>query len=146
MLLNAPHHKQQEYIYGLGVGIWKVSEILCNFWNEGVGHAPGAHPWAPRSMSLNAPYHKEQEYIWFMGEDLNGFWDITRFMKRRGWGMPPGTPGVPRSMSLNAPYHKEQEHIWFVGEDLNGFWAIIHLIRGWDMPPGDLGVSQGPCH
>ena len=32
------------------------------------------------SMSLNAAYHKEQ-YIWFMGGDLNGFRDITHFMK-----------------------------------------------------------------
>ena len=48
---------------------------------KGVGHAPGGHPGVPRSMSLNAPYLKEQQYIWFMGEDLNGFRDITHFMK-----------------------------------------------------------------
>ena len=33
------------------------------------------------SMSLNAAYHKEQKYILFMGGDLNGFRDITHFMK-----------------------------------------------------------------
>ena len=48
---------------------------------KGVGHAPGGHQGVLRSMSLNAPYLKEQEYIWFMGGDLNGFRDITHFMK-----------------------------------------------------------------
>ena len=48
---------------------------------KGVGHAPGGHPWVPRSMSLNALYLKEQEYIWFMGGDLNHFSEITHFMK-----------------------------------------------------------------
>ena len=48
---------------------------------KGVGHAPGGYPGVPRSMSLNVPYLKEQEYIWFMGEDLNGFREITHFTK-----------------------------------------------------------------
>ena len=38
-------------------------------------------PGAQGSMSLNVAYHKEQQYIWFMGGDLNGFQNITHFMK-----------------------------------------------------------------
>ena len=58
-------------IYGLWVGIWTVSKILCILWNEGVGHAPGGPPGVPRSGPLNVPYHKEQEYIWFREGILN---------------------------------------------------------------------------
>ena len=36
-------------------------------------------PGVPRSMPLNAPYLNKN--IWFMGGDLNGFRDITHFMK-----------------------------------------------------------------
>ena len=48
----------------------------------------------------NAPYHKKQDYIWFMGGDLNGFRDITHFMKWTGWGMSPGEP-----LGSQAPCH-----------------------------------------
>ena len=57
-------------IYGLGVGIPMVFEILgliC----RGVGW--GIPLEEPRSMSLNVSYHKEQEYIWFRGGYLSNF-------------------------------------------------------------------------
>ena len=47
-------------MYGLGVGISTVSEILT-YELGGVGHTPGD----PRLVSLNASYHKEQE--WYRG-------------------------------------------------------------------------------
>ena len=74
-----------------------VSKILSILWNEGGGECPRG---TQGSMSLNAAYHKEQQYIWFMGGDLNGFRDITHFMKWRGWGMPPGDP-----FGIHGPCH-----------------------------------------
>ena len=47
-------------IYGLGVGIGMVSEILGFLLKKGVGHAPGS----PRMVSLDVSKHKKQEYIW----------------------------------------------------------------------------------
>ena len=62
-------------IYGWGSERFLRYSAFCE---KGVGHAPGGHPGVPRSMSLNALYLKEQEY---MGGHLNGFRDITHFMK-----------------------------------------------------------------
>ena len=92
MSLNAPHHKEQEYVWFMGGDLNGFQDIKNFVKWRGVGHAPRGHPGVPRSMSLNAPYLKEQEYIWFMGGDLNSFQDIMHFMKWRGWSMPPGDP------------------------------------------------------
>ena len=77
MSLNAPHHKEQEYI----IVYWWGSECFPRYYafyeKSGWGMSPGY----PGIMSLNAAYHKEQQYIWFMGGDLNGFRDITHFKK-----------------------------------------------------------------
>ena len=67
------------------MGLWFMGERFPRYNTfyemKGVGHAPGGPLWDPWSTSLNAPHHKEHEYIWFMGGDLNGFQDITHFMK-----------------------------------------------------------------
>ena len=75
MSLNAPHHKEQEYI-------WFMSEDLNGF--QAIMHfmkrAGGACPRGTQgSMPLNAI--RNNNILWFMGGDLNGFRDITHFMK-----------------------------------------------------------------
>ena len=77
MSLNAPHHKEQEYIWFIGGDLNGFQDIM-HFMKRADGACP---PGTQGSMSLNAAYHKEQQYIWFMGGDLNGFRDITHFMK-----------------------------------------------------------------
>ena len=77
MSLNAPHHKEQEYIWFMGWDLNSFQDII-----HFMKRAGGTCPWGTQgSMSLNAAYHKEQQYIWFIGGDLNGFRDITHFMK-----------------------------------------------------------------
>ena len=47
-------------------------------------------------FGIHGPCHlmrliiRNKNIIWFMGGDLNCFRDIKHFVKRRGWGMPPG--------------------------------------------------------
>ena len=77
MSLNAPHHKEQEYIWFMGWDLNGFQDIM-HFMKRAGEACPR---WTQLSMSLNAVYHKEQQYIWFMGGDLNGFQDITHFMK-----------------------------------------------------------------
>ena len=72
MSLNAPHHKEQEYIWFMGGDLNSFQDIM-HFMKRGGGPAPRGPPWYPWSMSLNVPHHKEQQYIWFLGGDLNGF-------------------------------------------------------------------------
>ena len=92
-------------IYGLGVGIWKVSQILSILWVEG-GRA--CHCGTSQSVLLNAYYYKKYEfYIWFRGGNQNGFWDIKPFMCEGG-GTCLGTPlGTSRSVLLSVFYNKE---------------------------------------
>ena len=109
-------------IYGLWVGIWMVSKILCILWKEWVGHAPaGCGGEGQGSMSLNAAYQKEQQYIWFMGGDLNGFRDITHFMKCRGWGIPPGDP-----FGIHGPCHLM--HLIIRNKNKYGLWLGIWTV------------------
>ena len=91
-----------------------------------MGHAPGG---TRGSMSLNAACHKEQQYIWFMGEDLNSFWDITHFMKWRGWGIPPGDPlgihgpcHLMRLIIRNKNIYGLEVGIWMVSKILSISW------------------------
>ena len=76
MSLNAPHHKEQEYIWFMGADLNGFQDIM-HFMKTAGG---ACHRGTQGSMSLNAAYHKEQ-YIWFMGGDRNGFRDITHFTK-----------------------------------------------------------------
>ena len=63
MSLNAPHHKEQEYIWFMGGDLNGFQDIM-----HFMKRAGGACPWGTQgSMSLNAAYHKEQHHIWFMG-------------------------------------------------------------------------------
>ena len=77
MSLNALHHKEQEYIWFMGVDLNGFQDTM-HFMKRAGGACPRG---TQGSMSLNAAYHKEQQYIWFMGGDLKGFRDITHFMK-----------------------------------------------------------------
>ena len=77
MSLNAPHHKEEEYIWFRGGDLNGFQDIM-HFMKRAGGACPRG---TQESMSLNAAYHKEQQHIWFMGGDLNGFRDITHFMK-----------------------------------------------------------------
>ena len=76
MSLNAPHHKEQEYIWFMGGDLNGFQDM--HFMKRAGGACPRE---TQGSMSLNVAYHKEQQYIWFMDGDLNGFQDITHFMK-----------------------------------------------------------------
>ena len=40
MLLNAPHHKEQEYIWFMGGDLKGLHDIM-HLWKERVGYAPG---------------------------------------------------------------------------------------------------------
>ena len=60
-------------IYGLGVGILTVSEILSLLGNERGGACPGTYQGTTWYVLLNVNYHKEFHYIWLRGGDLNGF-------------------------------------------------------------------------
>ena len=124
-------------IYGLGVRIWAVSEILCLLWLWGVGHNPEGHPPPsppppPWSMSLNASYHKKQGYIWFKGGYLNGF-----FYEMTGLGIPQGTPGLCHWMPLiirkNSIYMVYGVGTWKVSEIDGLFWTG----RGWGKSLGN---------
>ena len=77
MSLNAPHHKEQEYIWFMGGDLNGFQDIM--HFMKRLGGACPRGTWG--STSLNAACHKEQQYIWFMGGDLNSFRDITHFMK-----------------------------------------------------------------
>ena len=58
--------------------------------------------WDPQSVSMDLSYHREHEYIWFEDGNLNGFRDIRRLMKWKGWGMPQEDH---QSVSMDASYH-----------------------------------------
>ena len=143
MSLNAPHHKEKEYIWFMGGGRNGFQDIK-HFMKRAGGACPRG---TQRSMSLNVAYHKEQQYIWFVGGDLNGFRYITHFMKWRGWGMPPGDP-----FRIHGPCHlmrliirnKNMYDLWV------GIWTVSDIKRfvkmGLGMPPGDTQGSQDPCH
>ena len=125
MSLNAPHHKEQEYISFMGGDLNGFQDIMHFMKRAGGACSRGTQG----SMSLNAAYHKEQQYIWFMGGDLNGFWDITHFMKWRGWGMPPEDPfGIHGSCHLmcliirNKNIYDLWVGIWTVSEILSILW------------------------
>ena len=106
MSLNAPHHKEQEYIWFMGGDLNGFQDIM-HFMKRAGGACPRG---TQGSMSLNAAYHREQQYISFMGGDLNSFRDIT-FYEMKGVGHGPGGPfWDPWSISLNAPHHKEQAY------------------------------------
>ena len=98
MSLNAPHHKEQDYIWFMCGDLNGFQDTCIMHFIKRVG---GACPWGTQgSMSLNVAYHKEQQYIWFMVGDLNSFRDITHFMRWREWGMPPGVP-----FAIHGPCH-----------------------------------------
>ena len=67
-------------IYGLGVGILTVSELLHILWSKGGGACPEGPPGDHWSVPLNASCHKDQEYIWFSGGNLNGLHNIRHFV------------------------------------------------------------------
>ena len=156
-------------IYGLWVGIWTVSKMLCILWNEGGEACPGGPPGVPRSMWLNVPYHKEHglgRVFWtlMMGPCPKCY--IPSFMQigpavpekkifevffyyiwawRPPWSCDLDHPVVPRSMSLNAPYLKEQEYIWIMGGDLNGllrYYAFYEMKGVGHAPGGPPGVAR----
>ena len=67
-------------IYGLGVGIWIVSEIFGFWWNERGRAWWGMIPGDARYVTMNASHHKEQQYIglgvgiWTVSEILHIYW------------------------------------------------------------------------
>ena len=64
---------RKNVIYGLGVGLLTVSEILSFLLSEEGGACPDKHQGTTWSVLLNVYYHKEYHYIWLRGGDLNGF-------------------------------------------------------------------------
>ena len=84
--LDAPYHKEQEYIWFRGGDLNSFQDIQQFPIPGGVGMTPGVMTYIP----LDAPYHKEQECIWFRGGDLNSFRDIQQFPVPGGVGMTPG--------------------------------------------------------
>ena len=144
MSLNAPHHKEQVYIWLMGGDLNGFQDIM-HFMKLAGGTCPQG---TQGSMSLNAAYHKEQQYIWFMGGDLNGFRDITHIMKCRGWGMPPGDPfgihgpcHLMRLIIRNKNIYDLWVGIWMVSEILCILWK-----GGRESPRWGTQGSPDPCH
>ena len=64
--IQLSHRGRHNNIYGLGVGFWMFSDIICT-------RGGRAYPLGSYGQCHRVPYHREQEYILFRGGELNVF-------------------------------------------------------------------------
>jgi hypothetical protein len=112
-------------IYGLGVGISVVFEILGHFLFMGGRHHHVVEWLTYHQMQLNA----RNNNIYGLGVRISMVFEIFGHFLFKVVG-PPCT--VMTYIPLDATWHNKQEYIWFRSGDLNSFWKI------WTLP-----VSRG---
>ena len=93
MSLNAPHYKEQEYIWFMGGDLNGFRDIK-HFVKRGVGHDPKGS-----QEPLNAPYLKEQKYMVY-GWGSERFPRYNTFYEMKGVGHAPGDP-----LGIHGPCH-----------------------------------------
>jgi hypothetical protein len=123
--------RRNKNIYGLGVGISVVFEILGHFLVKGGRHHHVVE-WLTLCYIMHDTircYLTQETNIYGLGVRISMVFEIFGHFLFKVVG-PPCT--IMTYIPLDATWHNKQEYIWFRSGDLNSFWKI------WALP-----VSRG---
>ena len=104
-------------IYGLGVGFWKVPEIVRLIWTEGVGHTPRG----PKICVTACVLSKGTTIYMVKGWGSELFLRYLAFNDQEGWGYPRGTINLCHWMHLII---RNSNILRRVG---GGFWTVSEI-------------------